>query len=293
MTQLVESAVVSATASAEGTPQPVCNRRFKRRWGWLIGLPLPVVIVALWHVGVKLEWHLPFGIQMGYLPLPWDVARRIVDLSAGGVYDDTFSGTLPEHLWTSLKRVVSGFGLALVLAVPLGVVAGRFTTAYKIVDPTINIVRPIPVTAWAPLALVIIGFGDRATIFLIFIAAYFPILINTVSAVKQVPPRLGEAAAMLGTSRRMALMKVSIPAAAPGILAGVRIGLGLAWVVLVVGETVGISTGLGAMITQARDQSKTDLVVAGMLVIGLAGFLTDRLLVGALKLALRGRPLFT
>jgi NitT/TauT family transport system permease protein len=97
---------------------------------------------------------------------------------------------------------------------------------------------------------------------------------------------------MLGTSRRGSLVRITVPAAAPGVLTGLRIGLGLSWVVLVVGEAVGISTGLGAMITQARDQSRTDLVVAGMLVIGVTGLLTDRALVGVLKLVTRRRPLF-
>ncbi len=106
-------------------------------------------------------------------------------------------------------------------------------------------------TAWAPLTLLIIGYGDRSTIFLIFVAAFFPILLNTTVGVAQVPQRLLEAAAMLGTPKAKTLYKIVIPSAMQSITSGLRIALGLSWVVLVVGETVGISTGLGAMITQA------------------------------------------
>jgi NitT/TauT family transport system permease protein len=246
--------------------------------------------MIFWHVGATNGWELPFGIRMSYVPLPWDVVVRLADLVAGGFINDNFSGRIFEHTWASLQRVLNGFFLAAAFAIPLGVLMGRFRLFYKMTEPMVNVVRPIPVTAWAPLSLLIIGFGDRSTIFLIFIAAFFPILINTVSAVQHVPPRLLEAAAMLGTRSVGVLYKVVLPAAAPGILSGLRIGLGLAWVILVVGETVGISVGLGSMITQARDMSKTDLVVAGMVWIGLAGFLADRLLVGLTKLALRGRP---
>ncbi|KAB8168888.1 ABC transporter permease subunit [Streptomyces sp. 3MP-14] len=228
---------------------------------------------------------------MEYLPAPYDVARRLVDLAFGGVIDDTYSGTLWEHLWASTRRVLQGFALAAAVAVPLGVVMGRSRTAFRLLEPTINLIRPIPVTAWAPLSLLIIGFGDQSTIFLVFLASVFAILLNTIAGVREVPERLVEAAAMLGTRPARTLYKVVLPAAVPSIIGGLRIALGLAWVILVVGETVGISTGLGALITQAREQSRTDLIVAVMIVIGLAGFLADRLLMLLVRLIAGRRPL--
>src|SRR5690606_14715764 len=108
------------------------------------------------------------------------------------------------------------------VAVPLGVLMGRSQLLFRMLEPTINLVRPIPVTAWAPLTLLIIGFGDRSTVFLVFIAAVFPILLNTISGVHQVPGRLLEAAAMLGTPPIQALYKVVIPAAASQIISGMR-----------------------------------------------------------------------
>lgn len=266
--------------------------RLRVAWGtWLLALPVPVLGLLLWHVGVQEAWVLPFGIQMTFLPEPADVGLRLVDLAVGGVHDDSFSGTLWTHLGASAARVLQGFLLAVVVAVPLGVLMGRSRLVFRMLDPTVNLVRPIPVTAWAPLTLLIIGFGDRSTVFLVFLAAVFPILLNTISGVRQVPGRLLEAASMLGTPPAQALYKVVIPAATPSIVGGMRIAMGLAWVILVVGETVGIDTGLGAMITQAREQSRTDLIIVGMIVIGLAGFVADRLLGLVFRVLFGRRPI--
>lgn len=257
----------------------------------LWALPVPILIALLWDRGVTGAWTLPFGIRMEFLPTPWEVARRLADLAFGGIVGDSYSGTLWLHLYASTFRVVQGFLAAAAVAVPLGILMGRSGTLFRLLEPTINLVRPIPVTAWAPLALLIIGFGDRSTIFLVFLAAVFPILLNTIAGVRAVPQRLFEAAAMLGTSPIRTLYKVVLPATVPDIVSGMRVALGLGWVVLVVGETVGISVGLGAVITQAREQSRTDLIVAVMIVIGLAGFLADRLLTLLVRMAAGRRPL--
>ena len=132
--------------------------------------------------------------------------------------------------------------------------------------------------------------NHKSTIFLVFLAALFPIILNTVTAVEQVPERLLEAASMLGTSRSKALWKIVFPAALPGIIGGLRVAVGLAWALLVVGEMTGITVGLGAMITEAKEVSKTDLIVAGMFIIGILGFLSDRLIVWVVKLLAHGRP---
>jgi NitT/TauT family transport system permease protein len=255
-----------------------------------LGLGVLLGIVALWHLGVRGQWVLVFDIKMGFLPEPVEVARLLWDFAFGGV-GDAFSGTLWQHLWASTARVAGGFGLAAALAIPLGVLMGRYRLVHAALDPAVNLFRPVPATAWVPLVLLIIGFGSQATIFLITLSAFFPILLNTVGAVREVPPRLVEAAQMLGTSRANVLLKVVVPAATPGIVSGLRIGLGLAWVILVLGESNGIEWGLGSMITLAREQVRTDRVVVGMIVIGLAGFLSDRMLLHGLKGIFRRRPL--
>lgn len=286
--------MTSTSAPARSTDPPTGPPRGPRRrttGRGLLALPVPVLILVGWHLGAENGWTLPFDIKMTFLPTPGEVGLRLVDLAFGGIYDDSFSLTLWEHLGASALRVVQGFLLAVVVAVPLGVLMGRSAVLFRMLEPTVNLVRPIPVTAWAPLTLLIIGFGDRSTVFLVFLAAVFPVLLNTISGVRQVPARLFEAAAMLGTPRAQALVKVVLPAAAPQIIAGMRIAMGLAWVILVVGETVGISTGLGALITQAREQSRTDLIIVGMLVIGLAGFVADRLLTLVFAIAFGRRPI--
>lgn len=293
MTTTVETPPDRADAPVVAPTRPARSSTGRHRLplGWMIALPVPILILIGWHLGVQYGWTLPFDIKMTFLPTPGEVALRGVDLAVGGVYDDSFSGTLWEHLAASTLRVLQGFALAVAVAVPLGVLMGRSRLLFRMLEPTVNLVRPIPVTAWAPLTLLIIGFGDRSTVFLVFIAAVFPILLNTISGVHQVPGRLLEAAAMLGTPKLQSLYKVVIPAAAPQIISGMRIAMGLGWVILVVGETVGISTGLGALITQAREQSRTDLIIVGMIVIGLAGFIADRLLTLVFSVAFGRRPI--
>jgi len=285
----------SATPAPPSSAAPAPKPRRRPFPGWarqlLLGLPVPLLLIVFWHLGVRNGWTLPFDIRMAQVPAPLEVGRRLADIAFGGLINDPFSGELAKHAWASGVRVVSGFAAAAAIAIPLGVLMGRSRLLAALLDPVVNLVRPIPVTAWVPLALIIIGIGDRATIFLVFLAAFFPVLLNTITAVYQVPNRLLEASAMLGTPRSQALYKVVIPAAAPGIIGGLRIALGLSWVILVVGETTGIRIGLGAMINEAQEVSKTDLVVAGMVVIGLIGFLTDRLLVGLVKVFAGRRPL--
>lgn len=292
----VETGGLGRATGAPAAELPVAlHKRALRRAahkarGMLSALPVPIVLVLLWHVAVVNAWHLPFGIKMEFVPTPWEVVDRLRDLFVGGVFDDAFSGTIWQHLWASTKRVVTGFALAAVVAVPFGIVMGRSERLFKMFDPTINLIRPVPVTAWAPLSLLIIGFGSRSTVFLVYLAAFFPILLNTIAGVKQVPPRLIEAAAMLGTPKRAVMYRVVLPASLRSIVSGLRIALGLSWVILVVGETVGIRVGLGSLITQARDTSKTDLIVAGMAVIGCAGFLADRALIVLVRLLTKSRP---
>ena len=145
-----------------------------------------------------------------------------------------------------------------------------------LLDPTLQILRPIPVTAWLPLAMIVFGIGPKSAFFLVFLGAFYPILLNTVFGVRSVEGRLFEAAAMLGVSRQAVFWKVVLPAALPSIFTGLRLGLGFAWVVIVVGEMTGVQTGLGAIIMEARQLSRTEIVISGMVTIGVLGFLSDQ-----------------
>ena len=286
------TAVSEVPTTAATAPGPTSRRRSAlhrhARSALFVGA-LPAVLICLWALAVRGQWNLPLGVDMRFVPSPVAVLQRLWDLAVGSGAEAT-SGSLWRHTAASALRVLNGFAIAALLAVPLGLLMGRLRFVNGLFDSTVSLLRPVPVTAWAPLALLLIGFGDRSTIFLILIAAFFPILINTIAGAANVSPRLLEAAAMLGTPAWKAFFTVVLPSAMQSITSGLRVGLGLAWVVLVVGETVGIRTGLGALITQARDMSRTDIIIAGMVVVGLAGLLSDRLLTLFLRLVTRGRP---
>ena len=286
------TAVPLSAADDPAPPPPPTRRRGRsgRARTALLGLPIPILFLLVWHFGRQYAWELPFGLRMGFLPYPRDVAVSLVNYAVG-TRDDAFSYGLWEDLPASALRVVSGFGLATLVAVPLGVLMGRSSTVYALFDPVINLFRPVPATAWVPLVALLIGYGDQASIFLITLSAFFPIVLGAISGARQVPERLLEAARMLGTSELGTLLRVVLPAAAPSIVNGMRVGLGLAWVILVLSETTGVPTGLGSTIFLARDVVRTDLIVVGMICIAIAGFLSDRLLTLLFRTAFRNRPL--
>lgn len=258
----------------------------------LLALPVPLLFLIVWQLGRDQAWEIPFlGIRMGFLPAPGDVVVSLWDYGFGGVHDDGFSGDLWINLGASALRVLVGFGIAALLAIPLGILMGRYYAMDGLFDPFINLFRPIPATAWVPLVGLIIGWGDQATIFLIALSAFFPIVLGAISGAKEVPPRLIEAGRMLGAKPWQVIAQIVVPASAPAVINGLRVGLGIAWVVLVLGESVGVRIGLGASIILARDVVRTDMIVVGMICIGLAGFLSDRILMSGFRLLTRGRPL--
>lgn len=251
-------------------------------------LALPAVIVAAWQAAVMIGYLPP-----RMMPSPLTVAATAFDFILGnpnspGAY--AFSGSFVKHAWVSTLRVLHGFSLAVLAGVSLGLLLGVSRTLERFVDPVLQVIRPIPITAWLPLAIMWFGLGHRATIFLIFLGAFFPILINTTVGVKVVDRRLIEAARMLGTRPRQLFYRVLLPGSLPSILAGLRVGLGFAWVCLVVGEMTGVGTGLGSAIADARELFRIDLIIVGMLLIGLIGYASDLLVVYGFRRALRWSP---
>jgi NitT/TauT family transport system permease protein len=224
------------------------------------------------------------------VPSPRQVAVMMYDFTFGGVYDDAFSGTILTHIWKSMQRVYGGFFLAAAIGIPLGLMIGRIKVLRDLLDPTISLLRPIPVTAWLPLSMIFFGLGPNAAIFLVFLGAFYPILLNTIFGVRSVDMRLFEAAAMLGCSGSAMFRQVVLPASLPAIFNGLRIAHGFAWILIVVGEMTGVPTGLGSVIMDGRTLSRTDLVVTGMIVIGALGFLTDRIIVTISNRLLRWSP---
>ena len=251
--------------------------------GVLLALVVPLALLLGWHLAVKAG-------MTRLIPSPADVAEYMVDFAVGGIWDDAFSATLHIHLFASMTRVYGGFALAALVAVPLGLLIGRNEKVRALLDPFLQLMRPIPVTAWLPLSMILFGLGPRSAFFLVFLGAFYPILLNTVFGVRSVEKRLFEAASMLGCSGTAQFFRVVLPASLPSIFTGLRLGLGLAWFVIVVGEMTGVPQGLGAVIMDGRTLSRTELVICGMIVIGIAGFISDRIVVAIMNRLLRWSP---
>ncbi len=248
-----------------------------------LALIVPLLLLAFWQVATTRQWTL-------LIPTPYQVGEYMVDFAWGGIYDDAYSATLMTHLLASMSRVYGGFALAALFALPIGLLIGRIPAARMLLDPFLQLMRPIPVTAWLPLSMILFGLGARSAFALVCLGAFYPILLNTVFGVRSVDPKLFEAASMLGCKGNLQFFKVVLPAATPSIFTGLRLGLGLAWFVIVVGEMTGVPQGLGAVIMDGRTLSRTELVICGMIVIGVAGYISDRIVVAIGNRLLRWSP---
>lgn len=219
------------------------------------------VLLLLWEIGVRRQSsHLLHG--------PWGVVRGIADLVRHGL--------LFKYVVASLFRVTWGFTLAVVLAIPLGLAIGWYRRAEMALNPILQILRPISPLAWIPIAILWFGVGDLAAIFLIFIGCFFPLLLTAINAVQSVPAVYVNAGRNFGLGSGSLVWRVLYPAAVPRLIVGLRITLGIAWLVVVAAEMIAVSSGLGFLIVDARNAgNRYDLVVAGMLIIGLIGLLLD------------------
>ncbi|HAL71648.1 MAG TPA: sulfonate ABC transporter permease [Verrucomicrobiales bacterium] len=233
----------------------------------LRGTLLPVFtaffFLVLWHVLVKLS-----GSDL--FPTPLDVAKGIQELFEKGL--------LLKYIVASLFRVSWGFILAVVVGVPLGLALGWFRPAYEALNPMIQIMRPISPIAWIPVAILWFGIDDTAPVFLIFLASVFPITVSSMAAVQNMQLVYLRAAQNFGVQGSQLFRRVILPAALPQIITGIRIALGIAWLVVVAAEMIAVNSGLGYLIIDARNAGKRyDLVVAGMVMIGLIGLVLDLL----------------
>jgi len=235
---------------------------------WKRLLP-PVVLLLVWQ-GLSAS-----GIIPAYkLPSPVAVAAGLADLIQTGMPPGHL---LHVHIYYSLQRVLWGYALALLTAIPLGLLMGWSHTIRGLIEPLVEMIRPIPPLAWIPIAILWFGIGSKSAAFIIFLGAFFPILLNTISGVHSIDPVLIEAARVLNASRRFIFLKVLVPGAIPSILTGMRIGIGIGWMTLVAAEFTGVKQGygLGYMIMTARDIQRSDEIIAGMLVIGIIGLGID------------------
>lgn len=225
--------------------------------------PLAVLtgLIALW-------WVVVIQTESVIFPTPLQVVTGTMELVA--------DGTLWEHIGASLFRVGTGFALAACVALPLGLWMGRVDAAYTTLNPIFQILRPISPIAWIPLAILWFGVGNVSPIFLIFIAAVFPMIVQTAAGVHTIERRYLRAAENFGVSRTVLFRQVIIPAVLPEMIVGMRISLGVAWLVVVAAEMIALRSGLGYLIMDSRNAgNRYDLVIAGMIIIGLIGLILD------------------
>lgn len=190
------------------------------------------------------------------------------------------NGTLFRNIGTSMYRFAAGYISSIVIAVILGLILGRLPGVFKYINPTVQLLRPISPTAWMPFIVLLFGIGDAPAIVIIFIAAFFPVLLSTVAAVGNIDPIYLKVSKNFGIKQPQLMWKVILPAAFPQIANGIHLALGSAWIFLVAGEMVGAQSGLGYQIIDARNNIRADILLATIIVIGIIGLLLD----GFLKL---------
>ncbi|MDR3427420.1 ABC transporter permease [Silvimonas sp.] len=245
----------------------------------LRGLWVPLALLVAWQSAAMLGW-----VNAQVLPSPWQVLVRWsaylapaapFDPAQGGKLAWIFSGELIHDAMGSLGRVISGFAIGAVLALPLGLAMGASQRVNDWFNPLIQLLRPIPPIAYIPLSILWFGLGNPPAIFLIAIGAFFPILMNTVAGVQHVDEIYLRAARNLGADRYTLFTRVIMPAATPYILSGARIGMGTAFIVVIVAEMIAVNNGLGFRILEAREYFWSDKIIAGMFSIGLIGLAID------------------
>ena len=237
---------------------------FERRYA---GIGVIILLIAAWEVASR--WVIPrMNPSIALLiPPPSEVFMAAIASAR--------SGELWGHVIASSERVLIAWGLVVVTGVPLGIAMGWWSRFNRYVNPLIELVRPIPPLAWIPISILWFGIGLTQNLFIIMIGVFFPVLLNTIHGVRGIDPVLIRAARNLGAPPGKLLMKVVLKGALPEIFTGVRIGLGVAWMVLVAAELVAATSGLGFMIQDARNFLRTDIIFMGMFMIGFMGILMD------------------
>lgn len=234
----------------------------KKLMNFIIGM---VVLVLLWQMIIWIG-----GYEEALLPSPLSVGEAIIALIV--------NGTLFIHLKVSLGRFIAGYLLAVIPAVLLGMFLGRSPRLWNIIDPIVQVLRPVSPVAWSPFIVLWFGIGNMPAIAIIFIAAFYPVLLTTVAGVKKIDRSYLKIAENLEIKKMQLMTKIIFPAAFPSVVSGLHLALGTAWIFLVAGEMVGAQSGLGYLIVDARNTLNLDYVLAGIVFIGVCGFLLDCLI---------------
>jgi NitT/TauT family transport system permease protein len=198
-----------------------------------------------------------------------------------------YAGRFIQDTTASTIRVFLGFSIATLLGLPLGILSGRVSEINRFFNTFINGLRAVPGITWLPLAMIWFGIGVRTTVFLVAMAAFFPIYLNAAAGARQINPLLLRAGAMMGVGKVRGSYAVLLPGAMPNIITGLRLGLGISWAYLVLGELTGVPNGLGAVIMDARMIGQLDMIIVGMILIAIVGKLSDTILITVLKISFK------
>ncbi len=243
----------------------------------LLPAALPIALLLAWELASRSGW-----LSTRVLPEPWAVVRAAWTLAR--------SGELAHHVATSSWRAASGFAVGGGLALLLGLLTGSMTSAERVLDSSLQMLRNIPTLALIPLVILWFGIDESAKLFLVSLGVFFPIYVNTFHGIRSVDKGLIEMARSYGLSGWALYRDVILPGALPSILVGVRFSLGLMWVVLIVAETISAQAGIGYMTMNAREFLQTDVVLVGILLYALLGKLADLLSKGLERWLLRWHP---
>lgn len=212
------------------------------------------------------------------MPAPSTVAATTFSLIA--------SGELETQALASLQRELVAFAVASLTAIPLGMAMGWWRSIYNQAMPLTELLRPMPPLAWIPLGILWFGVGNTENEFIIFLAVFFPVLINTIAGIRSVDIHMVRAARSLGADDRAILFRIAWNAALPQIFTGLRVGFGIGWMALVAAEITGAQTGLGFLMWDSRNFLRTDIIVASMITIGVLGLAFDQLIQALMRKAL-------
>ncbi|WP_095097290.1 ABC transporter permease [Pseudomonas sp. Irchel 3A5] len=257
-------------------PIPSSGAAWKRRGK---GLVLPLLIIVFLEIIVRIGW-LP-SYQM---PAPSEIAMTLGDLADGPLW---------KHISASLLRVLIGFAIGTSLALIFAAWVGLSREAEAYLEPTFAGLRSIPSLAWVPLLLLWLGIDETSKIVLIAIGAFFPVYLNGVAAIRNIDRKLVEVGQMYGFSRGRLTRRILLPAALPGLFTGLRSGMSLAWMFLVAAELIAATKGLGYLLSDGRETSRPDIVLAAIIVLAVLGKISDGILAGLEKRFLAWRDTFS
>lgn len=255
----------------------------KRRWRdfrrkFIRGVIALIAVFVLWHLT-----SVYYNLQL-ILPPPLPVLENVFDtILLDRKTPWLYGANIYEHLRNSSIRALTGFGIAGLLAVPLGLLAGRFQTFREYIEPIVKTLYPIPGIAWIPLAILWFGLGNHAVVFVVFMYCFFPMYFSTEAGVRNIHPLLIEAARCFGARGLTLFYRVILPASVPFIVTGLRIALGGAWRMIVAGEMLASETGIGFLLMEARFQFRASDLMMAMILISIVGYATEKLIVGTIE----------